>query len=62
MTTLKMIIAVVGSLVFLGIFSVASDPQVMAFKSCNSETNTQIVSSLSLTCAATNNTLIAKKG
>lgn len=51
MTSIKMIIAVVGSLIFLGIFSAgfsSADHQAMAQKACSS--NVQDVNTISFTC------------
>ncbi len=53
MTSLKMIIAVVGSLIILGIFSEGFNTahhQEMALKSCGSQSNIQEVNSMNFTC------------
>lgn len=65
MTTLKMIIAVIGSLIFLGLFSAgfnSAHHQEMASKACGSKADTQEVSLVSFTCLASNNTQLIKKG
>lgn len=53
MTSLKMIIAVVGSLIILGIFSEGFNTahhQEMALKACSSQSNMQEVNSMNFTC------------
>ncbi len=65
MTTLKMIFAVVGSLIFLGLFSAGfstAQNQEMASRVCESSTNTQEISLISLTCITTSNTQSIGKG
>jgi hypothetical protein len=65
MTALKMIFAVVGSLIFLGIFSLGLDTphnQEIASNSCASKTNNQRVSLIKMTCLTANHTQIIVKG
>ena len=62
MTTLKMIIAVVGTLVFLGLFSVAAHHQGITSKTCTSKSDFQEMYSINFTCLATKNTQANKKG
>jgi len=53
MTSLKMIIAVVGSLIILGIFSEGFNTahhQEMALKACGNQSNIQDVNSMNFTC------------
>jgi hypothetical protein len=53
MTSLKMIIAVVGSLIILGIFSEGFNTahhQEMALKACGNQSNIQEVNSMNFTC------------
>jgi len=62
MTTLKMIIAVLGSLFFLGLFAVGFNTthhQEMATKTCESSSEIQEVS---FTCLASKNTQFIVKG
>jgi hypothetical protein len=56
MTTLKMVFAVVGSLIFLGLFSAGfstAQSQEMTSKRCESNTNTQEISLKSLSARNT---------
>jgi hypothetical protein len=65
MTTLKMIIAVLGSLIFLGIFSAGfntAQHQETTAESCTSSTNIQEVSLVNFTCLTAKNTHSARKG
>lgn len=65
MTALKMIIAVVGSLIFLGLFAAGfntANHQEMALKACGSEANIQNVSSVNFTCFTNSNTQSIGKG
>jgi hypothetical protein len=65
MTALKMIFAVVGSLIFLGIFSLGLDTthnEEIASNSCESKTNNQKVSLIKMTCLTANHTQIIVKG
>jgi hypothetical protein len=65
MTTLKMIIAVVGSLIFLGLFAAGFNEahhQEMALKTCGSMSSIQEVSSVSFSCSITKNTQLNGKG
>jgi len=62
MTTLKMIIAVLGSLIFLGLFAAGFNTahhQEMASKACGSKADIQEVS---FTCLASKNTQLIGKG
>jgi hypothetical protein len=65
MTTLKMIIAVVGSLIFLGLFAAGFNTahhQEMALKSCGSKANVQEVNSVNFSCLAINDIQAIGKG
>ena len=65
MTALKMIFAVVGSLIFIGIFSVGLNTpnnQEMASKSCKSKTNNQNISLVNMSCLTAKNTQTIGKG
>ncbi|NQZ89932.1 MAG: hypothetical protein HRT54_20370 [Colwellia sp.] len=65
MTTFKMIFAVVGSLIFLGLFSAgfsSAQNQEMPSMVCESKTNTQEISLISLTCITTSNNQSIGKG
>ena len=56
MIAAKMIIAVFGSLIFLGVFSVTAPQQEISLKSCDSKTSVQI------NCLTTKNTQLNGKG
>lgn len=65
MTTLKMIFAVVGSLIFLGLFSAGfsnAQNQEMTSSGCESNISTQEASVISLTCVTARNTQSLGKG
>ncbi|MFT5294817.1 MAG: hypothetical protein ACI9YH_000827 [Colwellia sp.] len=65
MTTLKMIFAVVGSLIFLGLFSAGfstAQSQEMTSKRCESNISTQEASLINLTCLTARNTQSIGKG
>jgi hypothetical protein len=65
MTALKMIFAVVGTLFFLGLFSVGintADHQGNASQTCISETNTQDISLIDFNCITAKNTQSNGKG
>jgi hypothetical protein len=65
MTTLKMIFAVVGSLIFLGLFSAGfstAQSQEITSTGCETKTNTQEISLVSLTCITATNTSSIGKG
>ena len=62
MTTLKMIISVLGTLIFLGIFSVTAHHQGISLKTCASISHTQNTNSVNFTCLTTSNTQAEKKG
>ncbi len=61
-TTLKMIIAVVGALTFLTIFSATSQYQEVSFKACAASNNTQAVNTVSFNCLPYNNSQTDKNG
>ena len=65
MTTLKMIIAVVGSLIFLGLFAAGFNTahhQEVALESCGSKANIQEVNSVNFSCLTMNNSQSIGKG
>ncbi len=62
MTTLKMIIAVVGTLIFLAIFSATAQHQEISLKSCTSQNNTQEVNTANFSCLSTKSSQLSKKG
>jgi hypothetical protein len=65
MTALKMIFAVVGTLFFLGLFSVGintADHQGTASRVCEAETNQQEISLIDFNCITAKNTQSNGKG
>lgn len=60
-----MVFALLGALIFLGIFAEDFNEarhQEMALKACGSKANIQAVSSVNFSCNTTNNTQIIGKG
>jgi hypothetical protein len=65
MTTLKMIVAVLGSLIFLGLFAVgfnSAQHQEITLKNCEGMASIQEISSVSFTCSTTKNLQLISKG
>ncbi len=62
LTTLKMIMAVVGTLVFLTIFSLTAPHQELSLKACTTLNDTQAVNTVNLNCLPYNNSQTSKNG
>lgn len=57
-TTVKMIIAAVGTLVFLSLFSVATQYQEVSLKSCTNLSSSQTIETTQSNCLSANNLLL----
>lgn len=62
MTTLKMIIAVIGTLIFLGIFSATANHQGIALEVCSNEMSTQENQQINFTCLSNTSIQTNEKG
>ncbi len=61
-TTLKMIMAVVGTLVFFTIFSLTAPHQELSLNACTTLNNTQAVNTVNYNCLPYDNSQTGKNG